>query len=225
MNRRSANSNFLSILLITAVALSSSAAVVVDSFSGGALYGNSPFRGALGVTPQWQELGGSFIPNMDSRLTSLNVSIFAQPGTTGSARLTIYRYDQDPGASFSLGLDLGYAEVPLGNYGELVPFDFSSQNIQLSAGQTYLYVVSNPGATSFDGFENSWRANEYYSSPGMFVNGWYQFAPSFNYYTWPFGYDPHFEVLADPVPEPPPSAFLAIVAGIVSVSRIFRRQK
>src|SRR5437667_11673805 len=41
MNRRGAKSSFLSVLLITAAALSSSAAVVVDSFTGGSLYANS----------------------------------------------------------------------------------------------------------------------------------------------------------------------------------------
>lgn len=199
--------------------------VLVDSFMGGSFYANSPFRGQRGVNPQWQELGGSFIPNQNSRLLMLDVSIFAQPGTTGSAVMTIYRYDQIPGPSLSLGLNLGSATVPVGNYSDLVAFDFSTQNIQLIAGQTYLYVLSNPGATVFEGFSYSWRANEYSGSSGLFVNGWYQFASSgFNYYTWNFGDDPHYQVFAE-VPEPGSLSVLAGFLGLFYLRFVWQSRK
>ena len=200
----------LAVLVGTAAFNGFAAPVLVDSFMGGSFWGNSPFRGQLGVTPQWHELGGSFIPDQNSRLLALDVSIFAQDGTTGSAVMTIFRYDQNPGGSLLLGPDLGAAAVPLGSYGDLVAFDFSTQNIQLTAGQTYLYVLSNPGATVFDGFDYSWRADEYQNWSGLLVNGWDQFASSgYNYYTGNTGYGPNYQVFAE-VPEP--GSLLLVVA-------------
>jgi hypothetical protein len=135
-------------------------------------------------------------------LLELDVSIFAQDGTTGSAVMTIYGYDQSPGGSLSLGQNLGSTTVALGDYGDLVAFDFSAQDIHLTAGQTYLYVLANPGATVFEGFDSSWRADLYQNWSGLVVNGWDQFASSgYNYYTGNTGYGPHYEVFAE-VPEP-----------------------
>jgi hypothetical protein len=174
----------------------------VDSFLGGSAYANSPFRGTLGITPVFQEAGEIFTPNTTSFLNTINVSIFVQPGTTGSARMTLFRYDQpSPGTSLTLGPDLGYAVVPQGNYSGLVPFDFSDQNIQLTAGQQYAFMLSNPDATSFSGFENSWRVDYFSGAPGLTVNSSSTYG-SFNYFTYALNYKAHYEVYATAVPEP-----------------------
>ena len=207
-------------LLAAAGAVNASAApVLVDSFTGGSLYEGTFFRGQLGVTPQWQEVGGAFIPDQNSRLLTLDVSLSAEEGTTGSAVMTIYRYDQNPGPSLSLGLNLGSASVPVGDYGDLTAFDFSNQNIQLVAGQTYLYVLSNPSATVLDGFDSSWMAYEYQYWSGLEVHGYDGFASAgFNYYTWNQGYGPNYQVFAE-VPEPGSVSLLVVFLGVFCLRR------
>ena len=173
---------FVLAILLHQVQSARSAPVLVDSYLGGGLYSTAPFAGLTAVTPTWQNLGGIFVPNQTSQLTEFDVSIFAEPGTQGAARLTIFRYDQPLGSStyVNIGPTLGYAEVPVGNYSELVPFDFSAQGIQLQAGQTYAYMLSNPQSLPLS---PAWRRIDYYSS-GLEINSSYTFTPGgFNYAT------------------------------------------
>lgn len=212
------------LLAISVPELKTSASpILVDSFLGGSTYGNSPFRGTLGITPIYQEAGEIFTPNTTSYLTTINVSIFVQPGTTGSARMTLFRYDQtSPGVSMTLGPDLGYAVVPQGNYSSLVPFDFSNQNIQLTAGQPYAFMLSNPDATSFSGFDNSWRVNYFTGAPGLTINSSSTYT-GFHYFTYPLNYQAHYEILATPVPEPGLGSLLAVCLVTASVRRSIAR--
>jgi hypothetical protein len=196
--------------------------VLVDSYLGGSLNSYAPFAGLTGVTPTWQNLGGIFTPDVTSQLTEFDVSIFASDGTPGAARLTIFQYDQPVGfASYlSIGPSLGYAEVPVGNYSGLVTFDFSDQNIQLTAGQTYAYMLSNPLSTTLD---PAWYLRAYTSS-GLEINSESQFVPGgFNYASVVVGASPNYEVFANPVPEPS-TLTLASLGALASFVKFRRKQ-
>jgi hypothetical protein len=217
----------IAIALLLAVGVSdlpaSAQPILVDSYTGGSSYANAPFRGMLGVTPVYQELGEIFVPNTASYLTTIDVSIFVQPDTTGSAYMTLFRYDQtSPGTSLTLGPNLGYAVAPQASYSDLVPFDFSSQNIELTAGQSYAFILSNPDATSFDGFGNSWRMDYFTGAPLMTINSSSTYG-GFHYFTWPLNYGPHYEVFAAPVPEPGLGPLLALCLVTGSLRRAIYR--
>lgn len=213
----------IAVALLLAVGVSSLPAsapsILVDKYTGGSSYDNEPFRGMFGVTPIFQEIGEIFVPNITSYLTTINVSIFVQPGTTGSAYMSIFRYDQpSPGVSLTLGPNLGYAVAPQANYSGLVPFDFSSQNIEIAAGQRYAFILSNPNATSFDGFANSWRINNFTGTPHMYINSSSTYS-GFHYFTSPLNYGAHYEVFATPVPEPGIRSLLTFCLVTASLRR------
>jgi hypothetical protein len=219
----------IAVALLLAVGVSglpaSAQPILVDGYTGGSIYVNSPFRGMLGVTPVYQELGGIFVPNTTSYLTTIDVSIFVQPDTTGSAYMTIFRYDQtSPGISLTLGPNLGYAVAPQASYSGLVPFDFSSQNIELIAGQSYAFMLSNPDATSFEGFGNSWRMNCFTGAPRMTINSSSTYS-WFHYYTASLGYGAQYEVYATPVPEPGLGSLLALCLVTGSLRRAIYRSR
>jgi hypothetical protein len=205
-------------ILLQHVESADSVPILVDSYLGGSAYSTAPFGGLTAVTPSWQNLGGIFVPNTVSQLTEFDVSIFAEAGTQGAARLTIFQYDQPVGSStyVNIGPALGYAEVPVGNYGGLVAFDFSSQNIQLQAGQTYAYMLSDPQSSSLG---PAWRREDYTSS-GLEINSESQFVPvGFDYASVVVGASQHYEVFANPVPEPGLPTFAAAMLGVVVLRR------
>jgi hypothetical protein len=201
-------------VLLNGAVTASAAPMLVDSYLGGVLNSHAPFAGLTAVTSSWQNLGGIFVPSVTSQLVEFDVSIFAEPGTEGSARLTIFRYDHEPGESvyLNIGPTLGYAEVPVFNNGPLVAFDFSSQSIHLHANQTYAYMLSNP---QFSTLDTAWRL-AYYDNPlGLNINSDDSFVPvGFHYASVLAGTSPHYEVWATPVSEPSVLTFaVAILVG------------
>jgi hypothetical protein len=210
------------IVLFLRVGAASAAPVLVDSYLGGILNSHAPFAGLTAVTSSWQNLGGIFVPSVTSQLIEFDVSVFAEPGTEGNARLTIFRYDQPPGESVyvNIGETLGYAEVPVANDGPLVAFDFSNQSIHLQANQTYAYMLSNP---QFNAIVPAWRV-AYYDNPlGLNINSDDSFVTGgFHYASVLVGTSPHYTVWATPVPEPSVLAFAVAILGGAAL-RQFRR--
>jgi hypothetical protein len=211
-------------ILLHYVETVSSAPVLVDSYLGGGMYSTAPFAGLTAVTANWQNLGGIFVPSQTSQLTEFDVSIFAETGTQGAARLTIFRYDQPVGSStyVNIGPTLGYAEVAVGSYGALVAFDFSTQSIQLQAGQTYAYMLSNP---LYMGLGPAWRRVDYYSS-GLEINSSDRFVGGgFDYATVSVGASQHYQVFANVVPEPGSLTFAVGILGAAVLRRLGRQPR
>lgn len=190
--------------------------VLVDSYLGGSLNSTAPFGGLTAVTPNWQNLGGIFAPNQNSQLTEFDVSIFTESGATGDAQLTIFQYNQPVGYAtyVNIGPTLGSAEVPVsssGGLGGLVAFNFSSQNIQLQAGQTYAFMLSNPDSTSLS---PAWRLVDYTSS-SIDINSEDQFTSGgFDYASVVAGASPHYEAFANPAPVPEPGSLTFVGAAL-----------
>ena len=215
--------------LLHHVEITSADPVLVDSFlSGNNWHSTSPFAGLTGATPSWQDLGGIFIPNLTSQLTEFDVSIFAEANAQGAARLTIFQYDQPLSYStyVSIGPTLGYAEVPVsssGGLGGLVAFNFSSQSIQLQAGQTYAYMLSDPQSTTLI---PAWRRVGYALPGGLEINSEDQFTGGgFDYATVDAEETAHYEVFATPVPEPSPLTSVVVMLGGMALVRVWHHRR